>query len=111
MRTRRQGSSRGMRGVTGGLLTIVCLSQPLGAQFGELPAGYVSRLALEGVRVEIGAGFFIDSAVAATFVPAGLRLVTLQLIASWDTATARYLASRPHLRNRRAQHPRIRGAG
>lgn len=98
MRTLHQGSSWGMRRVTGALLTIIPLSQPLAAQFGELPLGHVSRHALEGVRAEIEVFFFIDSADVATYVPAGLRLVTLQQVASRDTVTAQYLASRPRLK-------------
>jgi len=97
MRTLRQGISRGMRRVTEGLVAIVCLSQPLAAQFGELPLGHVSRHILEG-PAEIMVYFFVDSAAVATYVPAGLRLVTLQQIATWDTITARYLASRPRLK-------------
>ena len=82
----------------GVLVAFTCLCQPLAAQLGQLPAGYVSRLKIDGVRGEIGVTLLTDSSTAATFVPTGLTLITLQQIAERDSATAQYLASRPHLK-------------
>jgi len=81
-----------------GCLAAACLPQPISAQFGELPPNHVKQLALEGIRGEVAFYFLIDSVSLAKHVPAGLELVTAQFIASLDTATARFLSSRPHLR-------------
>jgi hypothetical protein len=79
------------------LIVLSFASRPVTAQLGELPPGYSSRQDIGGVRVEIVLILLVDSAVAAAHVPTGLTLLTLQQIAINDTATARFLASRPHL--------------
>jgi hypothetical protein len=81
-----------------GFIAIASLSQPLAAQFGELPPNHVNRLALEGVRGEVVFYVLTDSTALVTYVPAGLQLVTLQRIASRDTVTAQFLSSRPYLK-------------
>jgi len=89
---------RRMRGIFVGLGMFVYPGQPLVGQFGELPPGHISQQSLGGVRGEIGRILFVDSSVAVRFVPPGFSVVTLQQIATQDTTTARYLASRPHLK-------------
>lgn len=80
------------------LIIAACLSQPLAAQFGDLPPGHVSFQRLDGVRTEIVVYFLVDSASVVKQVPAGFQLNTMQRIATWDTLAAREIASQPHLR-------------
>lgn len=83
--------------VLAGFFAVAAVWQPLVAQFGELPANHVNRLALDGVRGEIGFYFLIDSAAVATSVPVGLQVLTLQRLAAQDSVTAHFLSSRSHL--------------
>jgi hypothetical protein len=71
----------------------------LAAQFGELPPGHIRQQVYEGVRGEPVIRVFVDSSVAARYVPAGLSITTLGAVATSDSAMARYLASHPELRN------------